>query len=66
LPFSAANREPAMPLLHTVAHRLLRGSASRRLARVIPNPVARYAAVTAVTALLPLVMAALSKRRPGR
>ena len=47
-----------MPLLNVIAHRLLRGRASRGLARAIPNPLLRYAAV----ALLPMVLARLSKR----
>lgn len=55
-----------MPLLDSIAHRMLRGGASRRLARAIPNPVLRYAAVTAVSALIPALVAALSKRRPRR
>ena len=54
-----------MPLLNTIANRMLHGQASRRLARAIPNPVVRYAAVTAITALVPLVLAALAKRRSG-
>ncbi len=52
-----------MPLLNTIANRVLRGPASRRLTRAIPNPIVRYAAVTAITALLPALIAALSKRR---
>ena len=55
-----------MALLHPIAHRLLRGRASRGLARAIPNPLVRYAAVTAVSALLPVIVAALSKRRSTR
>jgi len=55
-----------MPLLNSIAHRVLRGPASRGLARAIPNPIVRYAAVTAATALLPMVLAALSRRRPPR
>jgi hypothetical protein len=52
-----------MPLLNVIAHRMLRGRATQQLARAIPNPILRYAAVTAVTALVPVVLAALSKRR---
>jgi hypothetical protein len=51
-----------MPLLNVITHRVLRGRASRGLARAIPNPVVRYAAV----ALLPLLLAELAKRRPRR
>ncbi|MGZ8274163.1 MAG: hypothetical protein ACXWUM_09615 [Burkholderiaceae bacterium] len=51
-----------MPLLNVITHRVLRGRASRGLARVIPNPVLRYAAI----ALLPMLLAKLSKRRLGR
>ena len=52
-----------MPLLNALAHRALRGRASHGLARAIPNPLVRYAAVTAVSALVPAVLALLSKRR---
>ena len=55
-----------MPLLNSIAHRALRGRASRGLARAIPNPILRYAAVTAASALVPIVMAALAKRRAAR
>lgn len=55
-----------MPLLNVIAHRMLHGRATRQLARAIPNPVLRYAAVTAVTALVPVVLAAISKRRDPR
>ena len=55
-----------MPLLKSIAHRVLRGRASRGLARAIPNPVVRYAAITAATTLLPMLIAALSRRRPPR
>ena len=54
-----------MPLLNALAHRALRGRASRGLARAIPNPLVRYAAVMAVSALVPAVLALLSKRRYG-
>lgn len=53
-----------MPLLTSVVHRFLRGRATQGLARAIPNPLVRYAAVTAASALLPVVLAALSRRRP--
>jgi hypothetical protein len=55
-----------MPVLHSIARRALHGRASRRLARAIPNPILRYAAVTAVSALLPAILAALSRRRAPR
>jgi hypothetical protein len=55
-----------MPLLNAIAHRALRGPASRRLARAIPNPLLRYAAVTAATAIVPMIIAALARRRPPR
>jgi hypothetical protein len=55
-----------MPLPNSISHRVLRGRASRGLARTIPNPLLRYAAVTAASALVPLVVAALSRRRAGR
>jgi hypothetical protein len=44
----------------------MHGRATRRLTRVIPNPVVRYAAVTAATVLLPALFAALTKRRTPR
>lgn len=55
-----------MALLHSIAHRLLRGRASQGVARAIPNPLVRYAAVTAASALLPVIVGALSRRRPDR
>ena len=51
-----------MPLLNAITHRVLRGRASRGLTRVIPNPLVRYATI----ALLPMLLAKLAKRRPGR
>jgi hypothetical protein len=54
-----------MPLINTIANRVLYGGVTRRLARAIPNPVARYVAMTAVSALLPALIAALSKRGAG-
>ncbi|MGZ8254205.1 MAG: hypothetical protein ACXWVT_05090 [Burkholderiaceae bacterium] len=55
-----------MALLNSIAHRALRGRAARGLARVIPNPLVRYAAITVASVLLPMVIAALSKRRDPR
>ena len=55
-----------MPLLNSIAQRALRGRASRGLARAIPNPLVRYAAITAATALLPRLLSALSRRRAAR
>jgi hypothetical protein len=55
-----------MALLNSFAHRALRGRASRGLARAIPNPLVRYAAVTAASVLLPMIIGAVSKRRPPR
>ncbi len=55
-----------MPLLNSLAHRALRGRASRGLARAIPNPIVRYAALTAATVLLPRILSALSHRRTPR
>lgn len=51
-----------MPLLTAITHRVLRGRASRGLARAIPNPLVRYAAI----ALLPMLLAKLAKRRSDR
>lgn len=48
-----------MPLLNAITHRVVRGRASRGLARAIPNPLVRYA----VIALLPMLLAKLAKRR---
>jgi hypothetical protein len=38
----------------------------RTLARAIPNPVVRYAAVTAAAVLVPALYATLTKRRTPR
>jgi hypothetical protein len=53
-------------LLNSIAQRALRGRASRGLARAIPNPVLRYAALTVATALVPRLLSALSRRRAMR
>ncbi len=45
-----------MPLLRTIASGLLSRRAARRIARFIPNPIVRYALVTAATTLTPLVV----------
>lgn len=45
-----------MPLLRTIASSLLSRRAARRVSRVIPNPILRYAVVTAATALAPMVV----------
>lgn len=45
-----------MPILRTLASGLLSRRAARRISRLIPNPVLRYVAVTAATALAPLVV----------
>ncbi|MGI8545978.1 MAG: hypothetical protein ACR2M1_01385 [Gemmatimonadaceae bacterium] len=45
-----------MPLLRSIASSLLSRRAARRIARFIPNPVVRYAVVTAATTLAPFVV----------
>ncbi len=45
-----------MPLLRTLASGLLSRRAARRIARFIPNPVVRYAVVTAATTLAPFIV----------
>ena len=56
----------AMPLLHTVASGLISRRAARRIGRVIPNPVLRYAVVTAATALVPILIAKASDQWKAR
>lgn len=55
-----------MPLSNIIARRVLHGRASRHLARAIPNPLLRYAAVTVASTLIPVVLAALARRRSPR
>ncbi len=45
-----------MPLLRSLASGLLSRRAARRIARFIPNPIVRYAVVTAATTLAPLIV----------
>ena len=52
-----------MPLLTGLARRALQGHATRHLARVIPNPLVRLAVVMVASALLPVIVAEVSKRR---
>jgi hypothetical protein len=59
-----------MPVLQSIASTLLSRRAARRLGRVIPNPVVRFVAVTAATALVPVLVEraahALRSRRAAR
>lgn len=45
-----------MPLLRSLASGLLSRRAARRIARFIPNPIVRYAVVTAATTVAPLLV----------
>jgi hypothetical protein len=51
-----------MPILRSVTAALVSRRSARRLARIIPNPVVRYAVVTAVTALVPIAMTRITER----
>ena len=55
-----------MPLLRSLASGLLSRRAARRLGRAIPNPLIRFAAVTAATALVPLLVEKVAERLSGR
>jgi hypothetical protein len=39
---------------------------ARRLARIIPNPLLRYAVVSVGTALVPIVLTRIGERRANR
>ena len=52
-----------MPLLTGLARRALQGHATRHLVRVIPNPLVRVAVVMVASALLPVIVAEIAKRR---
>ncbi len=55
-----------MPLLRTIASGLLSRRAARRIARFIPNPIVRYAVVTAATTLAPFLIDRAVERWNGR
>lgn len=59
-----------MPLLKSIATGLAGRSAAKRLGRAVPNPILRFALVTAATALAPMVQrrvsAAWQKRKLDR
>jgi len=55
-----------MPLLRTIASGLLGRSTAKRVGRLIPNPVLRYAAVTAATALAPIIVNKVADRWRSR
>jgi hypothetical protein len=59
-----------MPILKTLATGLAGRTAARRLSRAIPNPMLRYAVVTAATAMAPMVArrfsAAMQRRKLAR
>jgi hypothetical protein len=52
-----------MPLLTGIARGALQGHAARHLARFIPNPLVRVAVVMVASALLPVIVAEVAKRR---
>lgn len=45
-----------MPLIRTIASGLLSRHTAKRIGRVIPNPILRYALVTAATAIVPVLV----------
>jgi hypothetical protein len=59
-----------MPFFKTLATGLAGRTAGRRLARTIPNPLVRYAVMTAATVLAPMVArrvsASLERRKLAR
>jgi hypothetical protein len=55
-----------MPLVRTIVVGLLGRHTARRLARLIPNPVLRAAAVAVATTLLPIMVEKVANRRKAR
>jgi len=55
-----------LPILRSVAALLVSRRTARRLARIIPNPLVRYAIVTIGTAVVPVLAARIGERWANR
>jgi hypothetical protein len=55
-----------MAIVRTLAAGFLGKRAARGLGRYIPNPVLRFAVVTAITAAVPIVLDRISRNRKRR
>ena len=55
-----------MSIIRTLASGFAGRTAARRVARVIPNPLLRYAVITAATALAPMVARRFSAKMEER
>ncbi|MEO6865918.1 MAG: hypothetical protein ABI229_10735 [Gemmatimonadaceae bacterium] len=55
-----------MPILRSVTAALVSRRTARRLTKIIPNPLVRYAIVTVATALVPVIIDKIAERWHGR
>jgi hypothetical protein len=58
--------ETSMSIIRTLASGVAGRTVARRLARVIPNPLLRYAVVTAATAVAPMIARRFSEKMQQR